>query len=518
MKAKPTKTKQETATKTKHIANASVAGTRVEKDTMGEMTVPADVLYGASTQRAVMNFPVSGRHVPEGVLKAYAILKAACARTNLKLGRLSKERCDAICEACREIEDGLTSFGGLGKHFPVDIYQTGSGTSTNMNANEVIANIVCLRRHAAIGSSKDKAYISAGGVHPNDHVNMGQSSNDTFPTAMHIAAALMMKNELLPALDEMGAMLEAKAKAWDKIVKIGRTHLQDATPIRLGQEFSGFASQVRHAQERVHRALHTLGELAIGGTAVGTGINCHEEFGSRVAADLTKTTGVHFREAANHFEAQHAKDAYVEASGVMKTIAVSLSKIANDIRIMGMGPRCGIGELVLPAVQPGSSIMPGKVNPVICESLVMVCCQVIGNDAAVTCGGLGGVGSLLDLNVAMPMMAHNLLDSIHLTSNACRMFCQNLLRDLVPDEARCKSLIEGSLAMCTSLVPVIGYDASAALAKQAFKEGKTVRQLAYETVVGTKDVNGKKIERKDIDEYLNPWSMTLPGGEGSAGG
>lgn len=500
------------------IVSKAGGATRVEKDTMGEMVVPADLLYGASTQRAVMNFPVSGRHVPEGVLKAYAILKAACARTNLKLGRLSKDRCDAISEACREIEDGLASFGGLGKHFPVDIYQTGSGTSTNMNANEVIANIVCLRRHAPIGSSKDKAYISAGGVHPNDHVNMGQSSNDTFPTAMHIAAALMMKNELLPALDEMGAMLEAKAKAWDKIVKIGRTHLQDATPIRLGQEFSGFASQVRHAQERVHRALHTLGELAIGGTAVGTGINCHEEFGSRVAAELTKQTGVHFREAANHFEAQHAKDAYVEASGVMKTIAVSLSKIANDIRIMGMGPRCGIGELVLPAVQPGSSIMPGKVNPVICESLVMVCCQVIGNDAAVTCGGLGGVGSLLDLNVAMPMMAHNLLDSIHLTSNACRMFCQNLLKDLVPDEARCKSLIEGSLAMCTSLVPVIGYDASAGLAKQAFKEGKTVRQLSYETVVGTKDVNGKKIERKDIDEYLNPWSMTLPGGEGSAGG
>lgn len=506
--------------------------TRIEQDTMGSMPVPADVLYGASTQRAVLNFPVSGRPVPASVIKAYAILKASCARVNLKLGRLSQERTGAIVEACREIEDGLSAFGGIAKHFPVDIYQTGSGTSTNMNANEVIANIVCIRRHAPIGSSKNKDYIAAGGIHPNDHVNMGQSSNDTFPTAMHIAAAKMLHEELLPALDRVASELEAKAKAWDKLVKIGRTHLADATPIRLGQEFSGYASQVRHAQERVHRALHTLSELAIGGTAVGTGINAHEQFGKMVAAELTRTTGVHFREAVNHFEAQHAKDAYVEASGVLKTIAVSLSKIANDIRWLGSGPRCGIGELVLPAVQPGSSIMPGKVNPVICEAMIMVCCQVVGNDAAITYGGFGGVGSLLDLNVAMPMMAANLLDSIHLLSRACHMFDQNLLRahngdastglppspGLVADEARCNSLIEGSLAMCTSLVPVIGYDASAALAKNAFKQGKTVRQLAYETVVGTKDVKGKTITKEDIDGYLNPWSMTLPGGEGSAGG
>jgi fumarate hydratase class II len=494
--------------------------TRVEKDTMGEMPVPADVLYGASTQRAVLNFPVSGRPVPESVIKAYAILKASCARVNLKLGRLSSERAGAIIEACREIEDGLSAFGGIPKHFPVDIFQTGSGTSTNMNANEVIANIICIRRHAAIGSSKNKDYITAGGVHPNDHVNMGQSSNDTFPTAMHIAAAKMLHEELLPALDRVATELEAKAKAWDKLVKIGRTHLADATPIRLGQEFSGYASQVRHAQERVHRALHTLSELAIGGTAVGTGINAHEEFGKMVAAELTRTTGVHFREAQNHFEAQHAKDAYVEASGVLKTIAVSLSKIANDIRWLGSGPRCGIGELVLPAVQPGSSIMPGKVNPVICEAMIMVCCQVVGNDAAVTYGGFGGVGSLLDLNVAMPMMAANLLDSIHLlrAHNGDASTGLPPSPGLLPDEARCNSLIEGSLAMCTSLVPVIGYDASAALAKNAFKQGKTVRQLAYETVVGTKDVNGKTITKEDIDSYLNPWSMTLPGGEGSAGG
>jgi fumarate hydratase class II len=492
--------------------------TRIEQDTMGPMEVPADVLYGASTQRAVLNFPVSGRHVPDEVLRSYAILKAACARVNHSLGRLDDGRTAAIEEACREIQDGLVSFGGLARHFPVDTFQTGSGTSTNMNANEVIANLVCVRRHKPIGSSKDAAYLKEGGVHPNDHVNMGQSSNDTFPTAMHIAAAVMIKNELLPAIGELATQLEAHAKAWDSIVKIGRTHLQDATPIRLGQEFSGYAAQMRHAEERLHRALHALGELAIGGTAVGTGINCHEQFGSLVASELTRLTGIHFREAMNHFEAQHAKDAYVEASGHLKTIAVSLSKIANDIRWLGSGPRCGIGELVLPAVQPGSSIMPGKTNPVICEALIMVCCQVVGNDATITYGGFGGVGSLLDLNVAMPVMAAAMLDSIGLLARGVRMFNENLLKGLKPDEARCKSLIEGSLAMCTSLVPVIGYDASAALAKNAFKQGKTVRQLAYETVVGQPDKAGKSITKEDIDSYLNPWSMTLPGGEGSAGG
>ena len=483
--------------------------TRVEKDSMGEMPVPADVLYGASTQRAVLNFPVSGRPVPETVIKAYAALKAACAAVNHKLGRLDEARAKAIIEACREIEDGLPGLGGIAKHFPIDTFQTGSGTSTNMNVNEVIANLAAVRAHKPIGHSKDPAYIKAGGVHPNDHANMGQSSNDTFPTAMHVAAASAIKNELLPAVQAMAEQLEAHARAWDRVVKIGRTHLQDATPIRLGQEFSGFAAQMRHAEERLHRALHTLGELAIGGTAVGTGINTHEKFGSLVAAELTARLGIHFREAANHYEAQHAKDAYVEASGHLKTIAVSLSKVANDIRLLGSGPRCGIGELVLPAVQPGSSIMPGKVNPVICESLVMVCCQVIGNDAAVCAGGLGGVGSLLDLNVAMPMMAANLLDSIHLLSRGCVMFTDNLLKDLAPDEKRCAALIEGSLAMCTSLVPVIGYDKSAALAYRAFKEGKTIRQLALEE---------KLLPAAELEKLLDPWSMTLPGGEGAAGG
>jgi fumarate hydratase class II len=485
---------------------------------MGEMTVPADVLYGASTQRAVLNFPVSGRAVPESIIKAYAMLKAACASVNHRLGRLDRDRTEAILEACREIEDGLPAFGGLARHFPIDVYQTGSGTSTNMNINEVIANLVCVRRHQPIGRSKDPEWIRAGGVHPNDHVNMSQSSNDTFPTAMHLAAALRIHNELLPALDALARSLEDKARAWDRIVKIGRTHLQDATPIRLGQEFSGYAAQIRHAQERMHRALHTLGELPIGGTAVGTGINCHEKFGSMVAAELTEQTGIPFREAENHFEAQHAKDAFVEVSGHLRTLAVSLTKIANDIRWMGSGPRCGIGELILPAVQPGSSIMPGKVNPVICESLIMACCSVIGNDAAVSLGGLGGVGSLLDLNVAMPVMAYHLLDSVHLLTHACEMFTANLLEGLKPDEKRCTELIEQSLAMCTSLVPLVGYDRAAALAKEAFNRGRTVRELACETLVGQKDQAGKTITRADLDALLDPWAMTLPGGEGSAGG
>jgi fumarate hydratase class II len=476
----------------------------MEKDSMGELEVPADVLYGASTQRAVLNFQVSGRPVPEGVIKAYARLKGACARVNQRLGRLDEARAAAIIEACAEIQGGLAAHGGLARHFPIDIFQTGSGTSTNMNANEVIANLVCVRHHKAIGSSKDPAWLDAGGVHPNDHVNMGQSSNDTFPTAMHLAAALEIKNELLPALDSLATALEAKAAAWDDVVKIGRTHLQDATPIRLGQEFGGFAAQLRHGEERLHRALHVLGELALGGTAVGTGINTHKDFGSMVATELMQELGVHLREAANHFEAQHAKDAIVETSGHLKTIAVSLSKIAGDIRLMGCGPRCGIGELKLPSVQPGSSIMPGKVNPVICESMVMVCCQVIGNDAAVTIGGMGGVGSLLDLNVAMPMMIANVLDSIELLANGCRMFEERLVAGLEPDRERCAALIEGSLAMCTSLAPVIGYDAAAALAKKAYAEGKTVREVALAERVLAKD---------ELERLLDPRSMTEPEGD-----
>ncbi|MBX9738094.1 MAG: class II fumarate hydratase [Phycisphaerales bacterium] len=502
-------------------APAPTIATRVEKDTMGEMTVPAECLYGASTQRAVLNFPISGRPIPFDIISAYATLKAACATVNFKLKRLDKKRCDAIALACKQISAGLPDAHNQPTwqtHFPIDVFQTGSGTSTNMNVNEVIANLICLSRGAPIGSSKNAEYLKAGGVHPNDHVNMGQSSNDTFPTAIHIAATLAITQQLVPAIAEMQTKLLKQAKARDKIVKIGRTHLQDATPIRLGQEFSGYAAQMKHAQRRLADAAAALLELPIGGTAVGTGINAHEDFDRMVCEELTRTTKLKFAPAFNHFEAQHAKDACVEASGQLKTIATSLTKIAADIRLMGMGPRCGIGELVIPAVQPGSSIMPGKVNPVIAEALIMVCGQVIGNDAAITYANLGGLNSTLDLNVAMPLIADNLLESIHLLAKGCDTFRLNLLENLQPDEARCKSLIEGSLAMCTSLVPVIGYDASAALAKDAFKQGKTVRQLAYETVVGQKDNKGQVITREAIDSYLNPWSMTLPGGEGSAGG
>ncbi|MEN1705703.1 MAG: class II fumarate hydratase [Planctomycetota bacterium] len=475
--------------------------TRTEKDSMGEMQVPADALYGASTQRAVMNFPVSGRGVPTGVVKAYGMLKAACAEANRRLGKLDDGRAEKIIAACGQIEAGLDEHGGLERHFPVDIYQTGSGTSTNMNANEVIANLVCLASGAEIGKSKDAGYIESGGVHPNDHSNMGQSSNDTFPTAMHVAAAVAIKNELLPAVEMIEAELLQKSAAWDEVVKIGRTHLQDATPIRLGQEFGGYAAQMTHAKDRLHRALKLLGELALGGTAVGTGINTHKDFGKMVAELLSEKTEIAFREAANHCEAQHAKDAVVEVSGICKTIAVSISKIANDIRWMGSGPRCGIGELALPAIQPGSSIMPGKVNPVICESAVMVSCRVIGNDAAITAGGMGGVGSLLDLNVAMPMMADALMESIHLLAATCRVFTENLLKGLEPNRERCAELIEGSLAMCTSLAPVIGYDAAAALAKDAFSSGKTVRELAKERNLLADD---------ELDRLLDPMSMTSP--------
>ena len=483
-------------------ASATAPGeTRVERDTMGEMTVPATALYGASTQRAVENFPVSGRPVPPEVVRAYGHLKAACARVNESLGRLNPERAGAIAEAAEAVARGEHD-----EHFPIDVFQTGSGTSTNMNANEVIANLVCVANGAPIGSSKDASYIgdaaTGRGVHPNDHVNMGQSSNDTFPTAMHVAAALTIHARLLPALARCAERLGAQAEAWDRIVKIGRTHLQDATPIRLGQEFGGYAEQVRKARRRAQDAVERLCELPIGGTAVGTGINTHPDFGRLVCERLASDLGLPFREADDHFEAQHAKDAVVEASGQLRAIAVSLSKIANDVRWLGSGPRCGIGELKLPAIQPGSSIMPGKVNPVICEMAIQVACQVVGNDAAITAGAFGGVGSVLELNVAMPMMADNLIESARLLGSAYGVFTEKLLDGLEPDEARCAELIEGSLAMCTSLVPEIGYDRSAAIAKKAFAEGKTVRQVALDEGVVSED---------RLAELLDPMSMTRPG-------
>jgi fumarate hydratase class II len=373
----------------------------------------------------------------------------------------------------------------------LDIYQTGSGTSTNMNANEVISNRAIVLAEGKIGS-KDP-------IHPNDHVNMGQSSNDVIPTAIHVAAAEGFKRDLIPALDGLAARLREKAAAFDGIVKIGRTHLQDATPVRLGQEFAGYARQVELASARANRAITALRELPIGGTAVGTGINTHHEFGGRVCEVLFAETEIDFVEAEDHFEAQAAKDAACEAGGQLKAIAIGLTKIANDIRLLGSGPRCGIGEIKLPDTQPGSSIMPGKVNPVMCEMLIQVCGQVIANDTAVV---LGCRESFFELNVGMPLIAHNLLESIRLLTSAVRVFTDRCVAGIEANEARCKELIEGSLAMCTSLAPKIGYDKAAAIAKDAYQSGKTVRQIA---------VKKKVLSEDELNEALDPMSMTRPG-------
>jgi fumarate hydratase class II len=371
-----------------------------------------------------------------------------------------------------------------------------------MNVNEVVANVASQRAGKAIGS-KDP-------VHPNDHVNYGQSSNDTYPSSMQIAGALRIAHKLVPALERLAKALDAKAKAWDKVVKIGRTHLMDATPIRVGQEFSGYAAAARYSADRAREACAALAlNMPIGGTAVGTGINAHPKFGKTVCAKLSKAAGVKFAEAPNHFEAQSTRDCVVDAHARLKTIAVSLTKIANDIRWLGSGPRCGLFELSLPATQPGSSIMPGKVNPVICESVMMVACQVVGNDAAVTMGGLGGVGSLLELNVAMPVLAERLVESIDLLANACHMFCDKCIDGLQLNEAEATATVEKSLMMCTSLAPVIGYDNAAKVAKEAFKSGETVRQYA---------LRNNLVEAKQLSKLLDATSMTKPGGKGPGGG
>ncbi len=468
------------------------ADTRIERDSMGEMNVPASAVYGASTQRAVENFPVSGRPVPAEVISAFALLKRCCAQVNQSLGKLDDARAKLIFRACDEIAAGKRP-----DDFPIDIFQTGSGTSTNMNVNEVIANLACLFQKKPVGSRSHK-----GAVHPNDHVNMGQSSNDTFPTAMQIAAAVAINDRLIPALKRLAKELGKKARQFDSIVKIGRTHLMDATPIRLGQEFSGYQAQAEYAVRRAQQAVAALaGNLPIGGTAVGTGINTDRRFGRLVSAALAKATKIGFKEAANHFEAQATRDCVVEASGHLRTIAVSLSRIANDIRLLGSGPRCGLFELALPATQPGSSIMPGKVNPVICESVVQVSCQVIGNDTAITLGALGGVGSLLELNVAMPMMSANLQDSISLLANASNMFVDKLLIGLKANRDVIEAMLDKSLMLCTSLAPVIGYDKAAEVAKGAFKEGKTIRQYCREHNL---------LSDAELDRLLDARAMTDP--------
>lgn len=441
-----------------------MSDTRIERDTMGEMRVPADALYGASTQRAVLNFPISGYRFGRPFIRALGLIKYAAAAVNEQLGRLEPGLAGAIRGAAREVADGRHD-----DHFVVDVFQTGSGTSTNMNANEVIAT----RAGQLLGAA-----ASERRVHPNDHVNLGQSSNDVIPTAMHVALAAVLRDDLCPALGRLQESLRRKVREFDDIIKIGRTHLMDATPIRLGQEFSGYAQQVAQADARLAAAGAELLELPIGGTAVGTGINTHPEFARRVCQVLTQESGIEFREAADHFAAQHAKDAVVAFSGALRGLAVTLIKIANDIRWLGSGPRCGLGELRLPATQPGSSIMPGKVNPVIPEAVLQVCAQVIGHDAAVTSAAtlLGN----LDLHTGMPVMIHNLLEAVRLLTNVCGVFVARCLDGLRADRERCEALVEQSLAMCTSLVPLLGYDRAAELAKEAHRTGRTIRELALE--------------------------------------
>jgi fumarate hydratase class II len=470
---------------------------RTERDSMGEMQVPGDAYYGAQTARAVENFPISDLRLPRTFIYAMGLVKGACADVNRRLELLNNEKHRLIERAAAEVMDGK-----LDDQFVVDVFQTGSGTSTNMNANEVIA-----------GRANEIATGRRGGrepVHPNDHVNMQQSSNDVIPTAMHVAAAVAIKNELIPALAHLEEALNQKGGQFDDVVKIGRTHLQDATPIRLGQEISGYCAQMRQSVERALRAIHALRELPLGGTAVGTGINSHPDFAKQAIAVIAAKTGLTFVEAANHFEAQATKDPIVEASGLLRTIAVSLSKIANDIRWLASGPRCGLGEISIPATQPGSSIMPGKVNPVMSEMVLQVSAQVIGNDATIAFAG-SGLGSTFELNVMMPVMAYNLLQSIHLLSRAARVFADRCVAGIVADRERCQSLVEQSLAMCTSLAPVIGYDQAAEIAKIAYKTGKTVRQVALERRV---------LPEEELNKVLDARRMTEPQADmiGSGGG
>ncbi|HKJ84230.1 MAG TPA: class II fumarate hydratase [Mariprofundaceae bacterium] len=450
---------------------------RTERDSMGEMRVPADAMYGAQTARARENFPVSGLRFPRLFLKAMGHIKQSAAEVNRALGKLDDARADIIGQASAEVAQGQWD-----AHFVLDIFQTGSGTSTNMNANEVIAN-------RALQLAPDMS------IHPNDHVNMGQSSNDVIPTALHLSAADALVHDLIPALRHLHVSLERKSKTCADVVKIGRTHLMDATPVTLGQEISAWARQVELGIDRLHACLPRLCELAQGGTAVGTGLNTHPEFGSRMAAMLSEVYGIEFSEAVNHFEAQSAQDAAVELSGQLRCVATGLVKVANDVRLLNSGPRCGLGEITVPAVQPGSSIMPGKVNPVIAESLAQVCAQVIGNDATIAFGGASG---LLDLNVMLPVMAHNLIESETILANACRMFADKCVDSLHPNRERAADQVEWSMSMVTALAPEVGYDRAAALAKQAVEEGKTVRQLCMEHQV---------LSEERLDALLNPVHM-----------
>ncbi len=468
---------------------------RTERDSMGEVQVPAGAYYGAQTQRAVENFPISGWTLPNAMVHAMGLVKYACGVANRDLGKLtgsgknpmSEEQVEAMLQACREIADG--------KHdgeFPIDVFQTGSGTSSNMNANEAIAN----RAIEILGGdrfSPDKP------VHPNDHVNMGQSTNDTFPTAIHVAVGTAIKNDLVPALERLADVLTQKAKEWDQIIKIGRTHLMDATPLRLGQEVGGFARQLVLSVQRAQQSIETVLELPVGGTAVGSGINTHPEFGQRVAAVLAEETGIPFVEAEDHFEANAQRDGLVSCHGNLRTIANTLFNVANNVRWLGSGPRCGFFEVKLPSRQPGSSIMPGKVNPVMCESVMQVAARVMGNDQTVAISG--ATGGQFQLNIMMPVMGHATLESIRLMAAAARAFVDFCAEGMEASTESCEAAVEQSLSMVTSLNPYIGYENAAKLAKEAFATGKTIRELCREQGI---------LPESTLNEALDPMRMTEP--------
>ena len=457
---------------------------RIERDSMGEMEVPADALYGASTMRAVLNFPISGIRFSRTFIRALGLLKQAAAKTNMSLGLLEEITGNAIVSAAQEVIDG-----SLDEHFVLDIFQTGSGTSTNTNANEVIANRASQIRGGELGSRL---------VHPNDHVNMCQSSNDVIPTAIHLAALLAIKEDLIPALEFLAVELGKKSDEFWPVVKTGRTHLQDATPVRLGQEFRGFAGQAEYSVQRLNRAQESLAEVALGGTAVGTGVNTHKEFSARTCQEVSEATGVFIKETANHFQAQASLDALVETSGELKTIAISLHKIANDIRFLASGPRAGLGEINLPEVQPGSSIMPGKINPVISESVIQVVAQVVGNDVSVTLAGQGGY---FELNTMMPVAAHNILQSIALLATSAHNFADQCVKGITATSVG-PEMVEKGLMLGTALAPAIGYDAAAAIAKEASAKGTTIREMAKQKT---------ELSDAELDELLDLERMTEPG-------
>ena len=468
---------------------------RIERDSMGEVAVPADAYYSSQTQRAVENFPVSGSRLPPQLIRAMGLVKYACGIANRDLGKLERtgknklnpQQVEAMLRAAKEVADGK-----LADQFPIDIFQTGSGTSSNMNVNEVIAN----RAIELLGGDRFQAEKP---IHPNDHVNMGQSTNDTFPTAIHVAVGMEIRSQLLPALRRCHAVLAKHAADWAKIIKIGRTHLMDATPLTLGQEFGGFARQLELSLGRAEVALNSILELPVGGTAVGSGINTHPEFGHRVAVAIAQTSGVPFVEAGNHFEANAQRDGLVECHGQLKAIATTLFNVANNIRWLGSGPRCGFFEVLLPDRQPGSSIMPGKVNPVLCESLMQVAARVMGNDQTITVCGAGG--GQFQLNIMMPVMGATTLESIMLMANGLNAFCEFCLDGLLPNAEVCESFVEQSLSMATSLNPLIGYEKASKLVKDAFASGKTIRQLCLEQQLLPVD---------QLNAALDPISMTKP--------